>query len=221
MPPEIGPQTGGDYKEEGGGGFFSKKVGPLPMWAIIAAGIIILYVLYTKYFANTQSSSNPAVTSNPSTDTTSGTFPWDNLTSALAQVQANEQGISAQLTQPANPSTTNLPVNPMPVQTSAGSYAGWGGAPPTAPPNYSASDAAGTGTTPGGGTQQITPTSARGNPAPVQVTLTVPPKNPTPSWLPKWVPTPPSAKPTTFTTPYVSAPALNQYNPMTPYGRGN
>lgn len=161
MPPEIGPQTGGDYKEEGGGGFFSKKVGPLPMWAIIAAGIIILYVLYTKFAGGTKSSSDPAVTSNPSSDTSSGTFPWDNLTSALSQVQGNEQSIAAQLTQPANPSTTNLPVNPMPVQTSAGSYAGSGGAPPYAPPPISGSHDSGTGTTPGGGSMQYTPTSAR------------------------------------------------------------
>lgn len=176
MPPEIGPQTGGDYKEEGGGGFFSKKVGPLPMWAILAAGVIVLYVLYTKYFSNTNSSSNPAVTSNPSTDTTSGTFPWDNLTSALSQIQGNEQGIAAQLTQPANPSTTNLPVNPMPVQTSAGSYAGWGGGPPTAPPPTNppipGGGGSGTGQGPNGG-MAMTPTSSR-VPIPVPATY-IPP----------------------------------------------
>lgn len=161
MPPELGRQTGGEYAEEGGqqGNFLTKKVGPLPMWAILAAGVIIIYVLYTKYFANTNSSTNPAVQTNPSSDTSSGTFPWDNLTSALSQIQGNEQGIASSL-QTANPTQTgssSAPVNPNPVNNTSNAY---GNSAPTATPIGGSNDlGTGTGLGPGGGQIQ-TPTSS-------------------------------------------------------------
>lgn len=217
MPPALGPQTGGEYKEEGEGNFFTKKVGPLPMWAIIGIVIIVLYVLYTKFLAGQNSTSQPAVQTNPSNDT--GTLPFNNLLSGLSQIQANDQSLLSQLS---NPSTTPLPINPSQVASSNNPGQG----PPASPANYYAQNAGtGSGTDPNTGNAVQTPTSARGNPAPVvsKATITYTPASQRPSWLPSWVRgalAPPTPTPITFTTPYVSGPALNQ-GQMNPWGRGN
>lgn len=98
-----GTQYAGDYvDDEQQGNFFTRKVGPLPMWAILGAGVVVLIVVYQKFFAGgSTSSTQPAVSTNPSTDTSgntsTGTFPWDNLAPALAQIQANQQALQTQL----------------------------------------------------------------------------------------------------------------------------
>jgi hypothetical protein len=105
MPPEISstPQRS-DIANEGQGNFLTKKIGPLPMWAIIAGVGVILYVLYTKFFAQ----GSPAVSTTPSTDTTTGT-PFDNFSSSLGQIAANEQQIQSLLGTGASSTTNNTP----------------------------------------------------------------------------------------------------------------
>jgi hypothetical protein len=109
MPPQISssPQRS-DVADEGEGNFFTKKVGPLPMWAIIGAGIVVLYVLYTKFFSKTTSSSTPAVSTSPSTATTTGT-PYDNFSGALSQIAANQQQIQSLLGTSASSTQNNTP----------------------------------------------------------------------------------------------------------------
>lgn len=103
--PQISkPFQKGDYvdEQEGGGGFFSQKLGPLPLWAVIAGVGVILYVLYTKFIGGSTSSSTPAVTTTP--DQTGA--PYSNLNAALAQVQANEQQIASLIGTSTGPTPT-------------------------------------------------------------------------------------------------------------------
>lgn len=143
MPPQISkPFQKGDYvdEQEGGGGFFSQKLGPLPLWAVIAGVIIILYVLYTKFVGGSHSSSTPAVTTTP--DQTGA--PYSNLDAALAQIQANEQqiasivGASSSSSSSTTPSTTPAASS---KSTAAAAYANanqliaqHNSGPPSAPP---------------------------------------------------------------------------------------
>jgi hypothetical protein len=89
MPPQLSDSPQSSDIKRGEGNFFTNKVGPLPMWAIIGVGIVVLYVLYTKFF----SQGNPAVSTTPSTAATSGT-PIADLGAALAQILANQQSLS-------------------------------------------------------------------------------------------------------------------------------
>lgn len=106
MPPQISPTPQRSDISEGTseGGFFSQKIGPIPMWGVIAGGAVVLFVLYQKFIAK----GSPAVTTNPSTDTTTGT-PFDNFGAALAQIQNNEAQISDLIgrNNPGASSTTN------------------------------------------------------------------------------------------------------------------
>lgn len=86
MPPQIGKADySGDVREEGGGGFFSQKIGPLPIWVLIAAGIVVLYALFVKF--GSTNSRNPLVQTAP-TDIA----PYSNLENALQQILNNQNG---------------------------------------------------------------------------------------------------------------------------------
>lgn len=108
MPPQISPvQHRADVADGAEGNFFTNKIGPLPMWVWLAAGGVVLYVLYTKFFGGT-STGTPAVSTTPSTDTTTGT-PFDNFGAALAQIQANENAIATLVGSGSGPSPATAP----------------------------------------------------------------------------------------------------------------
>lgn len=116
MPPAIGkPFTRSDVEEDAGQeSFFSR----IPIWVWIAGGIIVLYVLYTKFFSNTSSTSNPAVTTTP--DQTGA--PYSNLDAALAQVLANEQQITNLIGSGTAPTTTAGGMSPSPRGVNPSSF---------------------------------------------------------------------------------------------------
>lgn len=127
-----------------GGSFFSK----IPIWAWIAGGVIVLYVLYTKFFSNTSSTSNPAVTTTP--DQTGS--PYTDLSTALQQVLANEQSIASLVGSSSGSTPTSMGGTSTPATTtqsskptSSAAYsnvhqptAPHNSPPPTAPPIHTA-----------------------------------------------------------------------------------
>lgn len=193
---------------------------PLALLGVIATVGAALLLIRSSRNANAQAAvqqqaSGPGVFGGASGTDVSGTL--QNLQSQIAGFSSGLAQLQSASTLPGAPSQPGLVSTP-PAPSSIPVYSGGSGGlgpslagiakgiipgptpPPPPPPGPTPPQA------------YVPPTS--------MARITIPPQVWSPPWAPDWLKTA-AAKPTIFTTPYVTAPALNQMNDVSAYGRGN
>lgn len=194
---------------------------PLALLGVVATIGAALLLIRSSRNANAQAAvqqqaMGPGVFGGASGTDISGTL--QNLQSQIAGFSSGLAQLQSASTLPGAPSQPGLVANPPPPAPPGPVYQGGSG---------------GLGPSLAGIAKGLIPGPTPPPPGPVVqppaliptvATMTYTPPPTRPSWIPSWIKgpvlPPPNPTPVTFTTPYISGPALNQFNPVV-YGRGN